>query len=166
MLYKGKEHFLKSIKELPGVKVELDKNDIVIISIDKFSSCKKIFDRPDINWCIAKDAGHWLSYVDHDGRKQYFLIDFNDIASSDREKANLALIGFTTQGNKLYAAHAKDDHQLFKEPFYKVMAEKGIEKNVKRLIEGDRKITLDESLIIMLIILFCFAFAFFLSKLF
>ena len=27
MLYKGKEHFLKSIKELPGVKVELDKND-------------------------------------------------------------------------------------------------------------------------------------------
>jgi len=107
-----REELIKMVAtgELNDTTILYDHNNIVLIKIASFKDCNELFS--DWTWwCISKEARHWTSYCY--GRNQYFLIDFNDLHSTNPTKLNRAAIGFTiTDHNLLYAAHAKNDDNL------------------------------------------------------
>jgi hypothetical protein len=164
MIFEGREHFLKAIANYcPQTKVVYDKNNIVIIKVSSFEDCNRIFCHDTIKWCIAQNKAHWNSYVEKIGHKQYFIIDFNKMhemrGSTDY---NLSLIGFTLKGDKLYAAHARNDNNLLNgfikdrtgyHPFENILKDKGLyDFVIKRKMKSDVNETGNSGIVIVILI--------------
>ena len=136
MLFKGKKNFLDAVaKYCPDTKVLYDRNSVVIIKVNSFTDCNRMFYVESIDWCIARSEGHWNDYVGKPNQSQYFIIDFDKINSNDRIERNNSLIGFTLSDGELMAAHARNDRNLLDSseksysgyhPFEKILKEKGI----------------------------------------
>ena len=133
--YKNREEFLSLVKTLQNTEVVYDKRSIVIIRVKTFNDCNTLFCSNTVNWCIANKKGYWDDYVNKPFRKQYFIIDFNNFkqifsfTSIDDKRNNFSMIGFTTQGNKIVAAHARNDNNLishYNDRFENILKEKGI----------------------------------------
>jgi hypothetical protein len=140
MLFKGRENFLHELSVwCPDTEVLYCRNNIVIIKVNTFQDCNRLFYKDSIDWCIARSKGHWDDYVGAPGQEQYFIIDFNHIDSEDRHLYNNSLIGFTLKDGNLYAAHARNDRNLLDahekkntglHPFEEILKNKGIYKFV------------------------------------
>jgi hypothetical protein len=133
--YKNREEFLALVKTLKNTEVVYDKKNIVIVMVKTFSDCNTLFCSDTVNWCIANKKEYWDDYVNKPSRKQYFIIDFNDFkqifsfTSIDDERNNFSMIGFTTEGNEIVAAHARNDDNLinhYNNRFENILKEKGI----------------------------------------
>lgn len=114
--YSTPEEFVKKVDSMRGAEVLYCYEGIVIIKVNTFEACEELFNTKTISWCIAQSEHHWNQYVKSKRNKQYFIVDFNNITSDDRNKSNEAFIGFTIddEGGEyiLYAAHAKNDTAL------------------------------------------------------
>ena len=110
----SEEDFVKFANETFGVKILCRVGKVYLIRVKFHEDCKKLFDRKDIDWCIAQSEKHWDEYITHPGNKQYFIVDFShthDLKGSDGY--NNAFIGFTlNKHGEIYAAHARDDKNL------------------------------------------------------
>lgn len=110
----SEEEFVKYVNDTFGVKLLYHVNKVYLIRVKSHEVCKKLFDRKDIDWCIAQSEKHWDEYITHPGNKQYFIVDFNhthDLKGS--AGYNNAFIGFTlNKEGEIYAAHARDDKNL------------------------------------------------------
>ena len=111
-----------------------EKNNVLLIRVKNYDACNWLFARPSINWCIATNEIHWREYVCKPFRKQYFIVDYNNIFSNNSYDADVALIGFTTDGTEILAAHTKNDSSI-KGQFENILSKKGILEDTKSEIE-------------------------------
>ncbi len=167
MIFDGRDKFLKAISNnCPDTKVIYDNNNIVVINVNSFKDCHNIFYHNTINWCIAESELHWVNYVGNESCKQFFIIDFNKLHSSQRDDYNLSLIGFTLKNGDLYAAHGRDDRNLLNAkikdrtgfyPFENVLKSKGlydfvIKRKMKDIKEVEKNALVTIGTIIALIV--------------
>ena len=75
----SEEEFVKYVNDTFGVKLLYHTNRVYLIKVTSHKVCKKLFDRKDIDWCIAQSEKHWDDYITHPGNKQYFIVDFNPV---------------------------------------------------------------------------------------
>ena len=123
--FPNQKDFVNLVNNTKGAKIVVEKNNVYLIRVKTYKACNRLFDRPDIHWCIATSEGQWRSYVDKPFRKQYFIVDFNNIFSNDKFVADEALIGFTMSGPSLIAAHTKNDNAIMSR-FNDILTNKGI----------------------------------------
>ena len=131
----SEEEFVKYVNDTFGVKLLYHTNRVYLIKVTSHKVCKKLFDRKDIDWCIAQSEKHWDDYITHPGNKQYFIVDFNH-ANDLKGSAgyNNAFIGFTlNKEGEIYAAHARDDKNLLHYDYFtgvrdfeRILTEKGL----------------------------------------
>ena len=117
-MYYTEQEFVNLIAQLGGAKIIYSKDGIYLIKVDDFYTCHKLFYKPTIHWCIAREQIHWDDYVKIPGNRQYFIVDFNHVEDAEQTtEGDRAFIGFTyDKNNKLYAAHSRsyydDDYEL------------------------------------------------------
>jgi len=114
MIFNNRERLFEIIsKECNDTKVIYDENGVVIIKVDSYKDCHRLFFDSSVNWCIANDKSHWDGYVNHPEREQYFIIDFNKIYNDSVQICDKnSLIGVTLNNGELYAAHDRLDNNL------------------------------------------------------
>lgn len=147
----------EQVGEANGITVTFDNGEIVIVDINSYYACNKLFSHS--SWCIARAENYWNSYnrsSETDFRKQVGIMNFT-VPSTNPEYTIGITFSFDTKTEncKVHAAHDKSDGSMMNKlaAYYKkynivgdaipTITKEQIEIK-KRRIAANKKIILDK----------------------